>query len=106
MDTLGLGQPLLVVLVKFALLYALIQLDIVSFPQNSQHIVVHLSHTLIRVLNQLQNPHQHFAFIEDTLESHSVEDVAVDGVQGLAYELWVVLLAEEESEDGFEQLYR
>lgn len=35
-----------------------------------------------------------------------MEDVAVDGVQGLAYELWVVLLAEEESEDGFEQLYR
>lgn len=80
MDSLGLGQPFLVVLVKLTLLYALIQLNIVSFPKDSQHIVVHLPHTLIRVLDQLQNPHQNFTFIENTLEPHSVEDVAVDGV--------------------------
>ena len=63
MDALSLGQPLLVVLVKLTLLYTLIQLDIVSLPQYSQHLVIYLTHTLIRVLYQLQYPHQHLALV-------------------------------------------
>lgn len=64
MDTLRLRQPLLVVLVKLTLLYTLVELDVVRLPQDSQHLVVYLPHALIGVLNQLQNPHQHFPLIE------------------------------------------
>jgi hypothetical protein len=66
-NALGFGQPLLVVLVKLALLDALIEFDVVCFPQNGQHLVVDLSDSLIWIFNQLENAHEHFALIENAL---------------------------------------
>lgn len=51
MNTLSLSQPFLIMLVKFALFYTLVQLNIVSFSQNSQNLVVHLSDAIVGVLN-------------------------------------------------------
>lgn len=50
-NSLGFCEPFLIMLVKLALLYILVQLDIVSFPQNSQHLVVYLSHSFVRVFD-------------------------------------------------------
>ena len=47
--SLSLCEPFFIMLVKLALLYILVQLDIVSFPQNSQHLVVNLSYPFVRV---------------------------------------------------------
>ncbi len=103
MDPLGLSQPLLVVLVELALLYALVQLDVISLPQNGQHLVVDLPHPLIGVFDELEDAHEDFAFVEDAFESDCVEDEAVDAMEDLADELGVVLLAQEEGEHGLER---
>ena len=62
-DALSLSQPLLVVLIKFALFYALVELDIVSFPQNGQDLVVDVSHSLVWVFDQFQDAHKHFSLV-------------------------------------------
>ena len=80
-------------LVKFTLLYTLVQLNIVGLPQNCQHLVVHLSHTVVGVLDQLENTHQDLPFVQNTLEAHCVEDERVYTVQHLTDELGIVLLA-------------
>jgi hypothetical protein len=72
-DPFSLIQPLLVVLVKLALLYALAQLYVVCLPEDSQHFVVHFPHALVGVLNQVQNAHEDLAFVEDAFEAHRVE---------------------------------
>ena len=103
MDTLRLSQPLLVVLVKFTLLYTLIQLDIISLPQNSQHLVVDLTHSFIRIFNEFQDAHQNLPLIEDPLKSNSVEDKGVDAMQYLANKLGIVFLAQKQREHRLEQ---
>jgi len=103
MYTLRLSQPLFVMLVKLALLDALIQFDVISLPQNGEHFVVDLPDPLVGVLYEFEYPHEYFPLVEDALQAHSVEDVAVDAMEHLADELWVVLLAQEEGEDRFEQ---
>ena len=67
MDPLRLVQPLLVVLVKFALFYALAQLYVVSFSENGQHLVVHLADAFVGVLNEVENAHEDLALVEDAL---------------------------------------
>lgn len=57
MNALGFCEPFLIMLIKFALLYILIQLDIVSFPQDGQYLVVYLSHSFVRVFDQLKDLH-------------------------------------------------
>lgn len=103
MDALRLSQPLLVVLVKFTLLYALIQLDIVSLPQNSQHLVVDLTHPFIRIFNEFQDAHQNLSLIEDPLKTNSVEDEGIDAMQHLANKLGIVFLAQKQREHRLEQ---
>jgi hypothetical protein len=95
MNTLRLSQPLFIVLVELTLLYTLVQLDIVSLPQNSQHLVVYLTHPLIWVLYQLQYAHQHLSLIEYPLESDCMEDEGVYAVQHLTYKLRIVLFAQK-----------
>lgn len=103
MNALGLSQPLLIVLIELALLYALIQLDVIGFPQNGEHLVVYLPHSLIGVFNELEDAHEDFAFVEDAFESDCVKNVAVDAMQHLADELGVVLLAQEEGQHRLEK---
>ena len=90
-------------LVKFALLYAFIQLDIVGLPQNSEHFVVDLPYSLIGVFDEFEYAHKHFTFVEDALKADSMEYEAVDAVQHLADELRVIFLAQKESEYGLEE---
>lgn len=58
-ESLGLGQPFLIVPVEFTLLYVLCQLDVIGLSQDCQQLVVYLPHSLVWVVDQLQDLHQH-----------------------------------------------
>lgn len=57
-------------LVKLALFYIFVQLDIVSFPQDGQYLVVDLSHSFVRVLDQLEDLHQNSTLVEDAFQAN------------------------------------
>ena len=103
MDPLGLVQPLLVVLVEFALLYRLAELYVVGLSKNRQHLIVYLPYSFVWVLNQVQDPHQHLTLVQDALETNRVEEIAVETVKDLSNQLWIVLLAQKQSQHRFKQ---
>lgn len=86
-------QPLLVLLVELTLLYILIQLNVICLSKYGQYLIIYLSYSFIGVFNELQYLHQNSSLVQYPLQSHRMKNEAIDGVQGLADELRIILLA-------------
>ena len=92
-------------LIEFALFDAFTELDIICFPQDGQHFVIYLSYSFIRILNQIQYPHQDLTLIQDPLQSHRVENKTIDTMQYLSYKLGIVLFTQKQGQNRFKQLH-